>query len=37
VLDEYEDRVPDGLLGKTRRVMSYTLRKPWEKLVMKGI
>ncbi|HQQ67880.1 MAG TPA: hypothetical protein PLX77_03530 [Candidatus Cloacimonadota bacterium] len=23
VLDEYEDRVPDGLLGKKRRVMSY--------------
>jgi MoaA/NifB/PqqE/SkfB family radical SAM enzyme len=37
VLDEYEDRVPDGLQGKKRRVMSYTLQKPWEKLMTKGI
>lgn len=37
VLDEYADRVPDGLLGKKRLVMSYTLKKPWETLVMKGI
>jgi hypothetical protein len=37
VLDAYEDRVPDGLLGKKRLVMGYTLRKPWEALVMKGI
>ena len=37
VLDAYEDRVPDGLLGKKRRIMGYTLRKPWEALVMKGI
>lgn len=37
VLDAYEDRIPDGLLGKKRRIMGYTLRKPWEALVMKGI
>ncbi|HRX76791.1 MAG: hypothetical protein PHU99_03340 [Candidatus Cloacimonetes bacterium] len=37
VLDQYEDRVPANLLGKERLVMNYTLQKPWEKLVMKGI
>ena len=37
VLDAYADKVPDKLRGKKRLVMSYTLRKPWEKLVMKGI
>lgn len=37
VLDSYQDRVPEGILGKQRRVMGYTLQKPWEKLVMKGI
>nr|MDK2851106.1 hypothetical protein [Candidatus Cloacimonadota bacterium] len=37
VLDRYQDRVPDGILGKKRLVMTYTLRKPWERLVMKGI
>lgn len=37
VLDEHEAKVPDNLLGKSRLIMSYTLRKPWERLVMKGI
>lgn len=37
VLDEYKDLVPEGLGGKQRLVMSYTLKKPWEHLVMKGI
>lgn len=37
VLDEYQDRVPAGLKGKERRIMGYTLKKPWEQLVMKGI
>lgn len=37
VLDKYADKVPDNLLGKKRLVMSYTLKKPWETLVMKGI
>jgi len=37
VLDSYQDLVPDGILGKKRLVMGYTLKKPWESLVMKGI
>lgn len=37
VLDEYQDRVPDGLLGKSRLVMTYTLKKPWEGLLTKGV
>ncbi len=37
VLQTYQDRVPDGLKGKKRRILSYTLQKLWEKLVMKGI
>lgn len=30
VLHEYSHLVPDQLLGKTREVMTYTLKKPWE-------
>lgn len=37
VLDEYAERVPDGLLGKTRLVMTYMLKKPWEGLLSRGI
>jgi tRNA uridine 5-carbamoylmethylation protein Kti12 len=37
VLDEYADIVSDGILGKKRLVLNYTLKKPWERLVMKGI
>jgi len=37
VLDSYQDVVPDALGGKKRRVMSYTLQKPWERLFTKGI
>jgi hypothetical protein len=37
VLSEYEAVVPDALHGLSREVMSYTLRKPWEFLVAKGI
>lgn len=37
VLDAYEAVVPDGLLGKTRVVMSYTLKKPWEQLGSPGV
>ena len=37
VLDAHADVVPDGLGGKERLVMAYTLKKPWEALVMKGI
>jgi hypothetical protein len=31
VLNKYCDKVPEGLLGKNREVMNYTLVKPWEK------
>jgi hypothetical protein len=37
VLDAYAGIVPDGLGGKERLVMDYTLKKPWEYIVMKGI
>ncbi len=37
VLSDYESVIPAGLEGKTREVMSYTLKKPWEILVAKGI
>jgi hypothetical protein len=37
VLNEYADLIPDGLEAKTREVMIYTLKKPWEILVAKGI
>lgn len=30
VLDKYNDIIPDGLSGKSKEVMSYTLKKPWE-------
>jgi len=37
VLSEYAQLIPDNLEGKTREVMSYTLKKPWELLIAKGI
>lgn len=37
VLDEYSNRISQGLKGKERIVMNYTLKKPWERLLMKGI
>lgn len=37
VLDQYAHSVPDGLMGKKRVILNYTLKKPWEHLVMKGI
>lgn len=37
VLDKYADLVPEGLGGKQRELMSYTLQKPWERLISKGI
>ncbi|HNQ43350.1 MAG TPA: hypothetical protein PKI59_02935 [Candidatus Cloacimonadota bacterium] len=37
VLDEYAVLVPDQIMGKKRLVMQYTLIKPWEKLLTKGI
>jgi len=37
VLDAYQDIVPAGLGGKERLVMAYTLKKPWERLISRGI
>ncbi len=37
VLDAYQDIVPAGLGGKERLVMTYTLKKPWERLISRGI
>jgi len=37
VLNEYADLIPDGLEGKIREVMAYTLKKPWEIPIAKGI
>lgn len=37
VLNEYKSFIPDHLEGKNREVMTYTLKKPWEILVAKGI
>ncbi len=37
VLDKYEDLVPDSLKGKVRKIMKYTLRKPWEITAQKGL
>jgi len=37
VLDRYSDIIPDNILGKQKEEMSYTLRKPWEFLSVKGI
>lgn len=36
-LQEYANRVPDGLSGLKRVLMEYTLQKPWERLCAKGI
>ena len=37
VLDMYDHLVPDGILQKKKLVMQYSLKKPWEMLVSKGI
>ncbi len=37
VLENYQDKVPDNILGKKRIVLSYFLNKPWEMPVFKGI
>lgn len=37
VLSLYESRVPDGLEGKKREVMAYTLSKPWEMVMARGL
>ncbi|MBM4404298.1 MAG: hypothetical protein FJ042_07990 [Candidatus Cloacimonetes bacterium] len=35
-LESFEYLVPDHLMGKQRLLMTYTLRKPWERLITKG-
>lgn len=30
VLDKYSELIPEGIMGKNREVMAYTLNKPWE-------
>ena len=37
VLDDNQELIPDGLAEKNRELMSYTLKKPWEQLIAKGI
>ena len=37
VLSLYQERVPDGLLGYHREVMDYTLNKPWEMVMARGL
>lgn len=37
VLDKYAELVPDGIGGKERLVMEYSLQKPWERLLSRGI
>lgn len=37
VLDKYAATVPADLAGKEREVMTYTLNKPWESQIYRGI
>lgn len=38
VLDKYEDKVSNNILGKQRVILTYFLKKPWEeKMVYRGI
>lgn len=37
VLDAFADIVPDNLLGKHKKVLSYFLNKPWEMPILRGI
>lgn len=37
VLSLYASRVPEGLLGYHREVMEYTLSKPWEMVMARGL
>lgn len=37
VMDNFADRIPDGILGKSRYLLQYHLNKPWEKVILKGI
>ena len=38
VLDKYEDKIPDKIAGKKKKILRYYLSKPWEnQLFIKGI
>ena len=38
VLDKYEDKIPDEIAGKKKKILRYYLSKPWEnQLYIKGI
>ena len=37
VLSLYQSMVPDGLMGYQREVMEYTLSKPWEMVMARGL
>lgn len=37
VLSLYASRIPDALLGLRREVMDYTLSKPWEMVMARGL
>jgi hypothetical protein len=37
LLREYASIIPSDIMGKQRELMDYTLKKPWEKLLNKGI
>ena len=38
VLDKYEDKIPDEIAGKKKKILRYYLSKPWEnQLFIKGV
>ncbi len=37
VMEKYEDKIPDGMLGKKRTLMQYYLNKPWEQSKVHGM
>ncbi len=37
VLSLYQSMIPDGLMGYQREVMEYTLSKPWEMVMARGL
>jgi hypothetical protein len=37
VLEDYDEKIPDNILGKTKMTMNYFLNKPWEMPLMRGL
>ncbi|MCD4820415.1 MAG: hypothetical protein K8S23_17180 [Candidatus Cloacimonetes bacterium] len=37
VLDQHSEKIPSGIDGKNKKVLSYFLSKPWEMPILKGI